>query len=157
MRVSEWVPLCVAVCRVYPLSDCFHADQWLVSNVSPRQIIQFYYMGWLTCSFFSVHWTFNVIKAYKHRICLTIEIVILTSCRSTLFFSDSCILLNLQQQYARAHIKKERERMIQRVRESGVEMIKKYKSSYEIVANEIILTFKCVYARDKLFFSGCLP
>lgn len=119
---------------------------------SPRQIIQFYYMGWLTCSFFSVHWTFSAIKAHKHRICLTI-VRLCDSHRSILPLSHtrtlcpfhSCILLNFQQQYAKAHHKKKNER----------EKIKKNKNSYEIVANEIILTFKCVYTRDKLalFFS----
>lgn len=30
--------------------------------------------------------------------------------------------------------------------------VKRNKNSYEIVANEIILTFECIFARDKLFF-----
>lgn len=124
--------------------------------LSPRQIIQFYYMGWLTCSFFSVHWTLNAIKAYKHRICLTIVrlcdshridlwAAAFTRTR-TLCPSHSCILVYFQQQYAKAHRKKKNER----------EKIKKNKNSYEIVANEIILTFKCVYTTDKLaaFFSS---
>lgn len=139
-----------AVWPFYPLFGLFSCDgQWLVSKCFTQANHSILLYGLVDMLIL-----FGTLDIRCHKSIQTphllddCKIVWFASHRSKLplslcecvFFFHSCILLNFQQQYAKAYIKR-------RMREK----IKRNKNGYEIVANEIILTFKCVYTKDKLF------